>query len=193
MYCDHEETDTRSFFFIAYSPSESTSLVISFDTDLINIGLSILDRLPTRTVFFRYDRYGSDEKYCHLNKFLQAVEKEEKRPSLQLLSNQRGDLGKILTSLCVVFKEPLQVILRPYRFCLQGSLDELFQNIKENTDIQIEAVCSVVRLLACGYFFKYRSACPQSATVDELLLESSGGTSYEKHRSLLNLLRSGQV
>ena len=34
----------------------------------------------------------------------------------------------------------------------QGSLDELFQNMNENTDIQIKAVCSVVRLLACGYF-----------------------------------------
>ena len=37
MYCDHEETDTRAFFFIVDSPLESTSLVISFDTDLINI------------------------------------------------------------------------------------------------------------------------------------------------------------
>ena len=37
LYCDHEETDTRAFFFIADSPLESTSLVISFDTDLINI------------------------------------------------------------------------------------------------------------------------------------------------------------
>ena len=46
-----------------------------------------------------------------------------------------------------------------------------------------------MRLLACGYFFKYRSAFPQSATVHQLLLESSGSTSYEKHRSLLNLLR----
>ena len=69
-----------------------------------------------------------------------------------------------------------------------GSL-ELFQNTNESTDIQIKAVCSVVRLLACSYFFKYRSAFPQSATVDELLLKSYGGTSYEKHRSLLNLLR----
>ena len=57
-----------------------------------------------------------------------------------------------------------------------------FKNINENTDIQIKAVCSVVRLLACGYFFKYRSAFLQSATVDELLLESSGSTSYEKDR-----------
>ena len=46
-----------------------------------------------------------------------------------------------------------------------------------------------MRLLACGYFFKYRSAFPQSATADRLLLELSSGTSYEKHRSLLNLLR----
>ena len=49
-----------------------------------------------------------------------------------------------------------------------------FKNINENTDIQIKAVCSVVRLLACGSFFKYRSAFPQSATVDS--------TSYGKHR-----------
>ena len=58
LYCDHEETDTRAFFFIANSPLESTSLVISFDTDLINIGLSVLDKLPTRTVIFRYNRCG---------------------------------------------------------------------------------------------------------------------------------------
>ena len=57
-----------------------------------------------------------------------------------------------------------------------------FKNINENMDIQIKAVCSVVRLLACSYFFKYRSAFLQSATADELLLESSGSTSYEKHR-----------
>ena len=76
--------------------------MISFDTDLINIGLSILDRLPTRTVIFRYNMYRSDEKYCHLNKLLQAVEMNEKRPSLQLLSNQRSGLGKILTFLYVV-------------------------------------------------------------------------------------------
>ena len=36
--------------------------------------------------------------------------------------------------------------------------------------MQIKAVGSVVRLLACGYFFIYRSAFPQSATVDGLLL-----------------------
>ena len=53
LYCDHEETDTQAFFFIANSPLETTSLVISFDTDLINIGLSILDRLLRRTVIFR--------------------------------------------------------------------------------------------------------------------------------------------
>ena len=134
LYCDHEETDTRAFFFIANSPSESISLVISFDTDLINIGLSTLDRLPTRTVIYWYNRYGSDEKYCHLNKLLQAVEADEKRLSLQLLSNQRSGLGKILTSFYVVLgndqmshiygigkKTPLQVILRPYRFCLRIS------------------------------------------------------------------------
>ena len=46
-----------------------------------------------------------------------------------------------------------------------------------------------MRLLDSGYFFKYRSALPQSATADELLLQPSGGTSYEKHRSVLNLLR----
>ena len=61
LYCDHEETDTRAFFFTANSPLESTSPLISFDTVLINIGLSILDRLPTRTVIFRHNRYGSDE------------------------------------------------------------------------------------------------------------------------------------
>ena len=182
--------------------------MIPFDTDLISIGLSILNRLPTRTVIFRYNRYGSDEKYCHLNKLLQAVETDEKRPSLQLLSKQRSGLGKILTSLYVVSGND-QVLhtyglgkknlfklffdhtdfVRGLTNDSQGSLNELFPNINENNDIQITAVCSVVRLLACGYFFKYRSAFPQSATVDELLLESSGGTSYEKHRSLLNLLR----
>ena len=104
LYCDHEETDTRAFFFIVNSPLELTSSVISFDTDLINIGLSILDRLPTRTVIFRYNRYGSDETYCHLNNFLQAVETDEKRTSLQLLSNQQSGLKKILTSLYVVKK-----------------------------------------------------------------------------------------
>ena len=83
LYYDHEETDTRAFFFIANSPLESTSPVISFDTDLINIGLSILDRLPEKTVIFRYNRYESDEKYCHLNKLLQAVETDEKRSSLR--------------------------------------------------------------------------------------------------------------
>ena len=102
LYCDHEETETRAFFFIANSSLESTSLVISFDTDLINIRLSTLDRLPTRTVIFRYNRYGSDKKYCHLNKLLQAVEADKKIPSLQLLSNQRNGLGKILISFYVV-------------------------------------------------------------------------------------------
>ena len=105
LYCDHEETDTQAFFFTANSPLESTSLVISFDTDLINIGLSTLDRLPTRTVIFRYNRYGSDEKCCHLNEHLQAVEADEERPSLQLLSNQRSGLGKILTSLLRCVRE----------------------------------------------------------------------------------------
>ena len=115
LYCDHEETDTKAFFFIADSPLESTSLLISFETDLINKGLSILDRLPTRTVIFRYNKYESDENYCHLNKLLQAVETNEKRPSLQLLSNQQSGLGKMLTSLYVVSG----VILRPCRFCLR--------------------------------------------------------------------------
>ena len=57
LYCDHEETDTRVFSFIANSPLESTSLVISFDTDLINIliGLLTLDGLSTRTVIFQYN------------------------------------------------------------------------------------------------------------------------------------------
>ena len=73
LYCNHEETNTRAFFFIANSPLESTSLVISFDTDLINIGLSILDRLPTRTIIFQYNRCGSDETYCHLNKLLRHI------------------------------------------------------------------------------------------------------------------------
>ena len=136
------------------------------------------------------------------------METDEKRPSLQLFSNQQSSLGKILTSLYVVSgndqvshiyslsKKNLYKLFFDHTDFVcwltddsQGSLDELFQNINENTDIQIKAVCSVVRLLACGYFFKYRSAFPQSATVDELLLESSGGTSCEKHRSLLNLLR----
>ena len=63
LYCDHEDTGIRAFFFTANSPLESTSLVISFDTDLINTGLSTLDRLRTRTVIFRYNRYGSDKKY----------------------------------------------------------------------------------------------------------------------------------
>ena len=138
---------------------------------------------------------------------LQAVETDEKIPSLQLLSNQRSGLGKILTSLYVVsgndqvlhiyglgkknlyklFFDHTDFVCRLTDASL-GSLDELFQNIDENTDIQIKAVCSVVTLLACGYFFTFRSAFPQSGTVDELL-ESSGDTSYKKHRSLLNLLR----
>ena len=137
--------------------------MISFDTDLINIGLSILDRLPTWTVISRYNRYGSDEKYCHLNKLLQAVETDVKRPSLQLLSNQRSGLEKILTSLYVVSGNdqvsPIYGLGKKNLYKLffdhtdfvcgltddsQGSLDELFQNINENTDIQIKAVCSVV-------------------------------------------------
>ena len=208
LYCDYEETDTRAFFFIANSPSESISLVISFDTDLVNIGLSVLGRLPTMTVIFRYYRYGSDEKYFHLNKLLLAVEMDEKRPSIQLLSNQRSSLREILTFLYVVSGN--DQVSHIYDLCKknlyklffdhtdfvcgltddsQGSLNELFQNINEHTDIQIKAVCSVMTLLACGYFFKYRSSLPQSATIDELLLESPGGTSYEKQRSLLNLLR----
>ena len=52
LYCGHKETDTRAFFFTADSPLESASLVILFDTDLINIGSSILDRLPARTLSF---------------------------------------------------------------------------------------------------------------------------------------------
>ena len=99
MYCDH---DTRGFFLTANSPLKSITLVISFDTDLISIGLSLLGILPKGAVIFRYNRYGSDEKYCYLNKLLRAVETDEKRPSLQLLSNQRSGLGNILTSLYAV-------------------------------------------------------------------------------------------
>ena len=130
---------------------------------MINIGLSVLDRLPTRTVISLYNRY--DEKYCHLNKLLKAVKRDEKRPYQQLFSNQRSGLGKISTSLYVVSgndqvshiyglsKKNVYKLFFDYADFVcgltddsQGSLDELFQNINENTDIEIKAVCSVVRL-----------------------------------------------